>query len=356
MIPILQFDPATLTLWYDTQLLAISRASREVGLALHYAVDGRDDWLKCLVRQQGDAWTRTRCATVASAVWHEKRHFLDFLLTNYGAMRVRQFFQCYLNTRVFLQKVMENGPVLLPLDRNLVASRCKMMGVSFTDPDLVRIAEWIRDSKGALLNDRRPLVRRGTSYEVGGEAMLESIAYHVQVGKTHRVFGADLSAGVQRDNLEHATIANKYKWAYTLFINTGLMKFEHRGGHGDSPMMLLHDGPLIPILYAALAGRYHKQAQTLSTFVYSAHPAERLTSLIAYFDEHKISLADLTIRGAWDCVNEACKQLFERTVLEEIDADYEKEQELIARFREASIDEFVTSAYEDFHRLRGRLI
>jgi hypothetical protein len=54
MIPILQFDPATLTLWYDTQLLASSGAPREVGLALHYAVDGREEWLKCLVRQQRD--------------------------------------------------------------------------------------------------------------------------------------------------------------------------------------------------------------------------------------------------------------------------------------------------------------
>src|SRR3954447_11582302 len=123
MIPILQFDPATLTLWYDTQLLASARSSREVGLALHYALDGREDWLKCLIRQQTDPWTRTRCATVASAVWHEKRHFLDFVLTNYGAMRVRQFFQCYINTRAFLGKVADSGPVLLPLDRNLGSGR-----------------------------------------------------------------------------------------------------------------------------------------------------------------------------------------------------------------------------------------
>lgn len=29
------------------------------------------------------------------------------------------------------------------------------------------------------------------SLEIGGEAMLEGIAYHMQIGKAHRVFGAD---------------------------------------------------------------------------------------------------------------------------------------------------------------------
>lgn len=356
MIPILQFDPATLTLWYDTQLLASSRAAREVGLALHYAVDGREEWLKCLVRQQRDPWVRTRCATVASAVWHEKRHFLDFVLTNYGAMRVRQFFQCYVNTRVFLGRVADNGPVLLPLDRNLGSGRCRAMGVTLTDPNLRRIAEWIRDSKNALLDDRRPLTSRGTSWEIGGEAMLEGIAYHMQIGKAHRVFGAAISAAVQRDNLEHETVADKYKWAYTLFVQKGLIKFDYIEGQGDTSQLNIHDGPLIPILYASLAGRYYKQEQRRTAYASSALPPERLTSLIAYFDEHKIDLTELSTLQAWEAANAACKQMFGRSVTEEVDSDYEKEAERIAYYRETGVDEFVTSAYEDFHRLRGELI
>jgi len=356
MIPILQFDPATLTLWYDTQLLASARSSREVGLALHYALDGREDWLKCLVRQQTDPWTRTRCATVASAVWHEKRHFLDFVLTNYGAMRLRQFFQCYLNTRAFLQVAKESGRILVPLDRNLDSLRCEMMEISCTNPELLKLATWIQDSKEALLSERQRIVKRGSTYEMGGEAILECIAYHVQLGKTHRVFGAELNASVQTDNIEKTSIADKYQWVFTVLLQSGLMKAEYQGQDSGMGRIMLQDGPLIPLLYGALAGRYHQQPQTQSAFVSSAHPAERLVSLIAHYDEHKIGLADMTNEEAWESVNAACKQIFGRDVTEEIDADYAKEGEFIAYLRSTGIDEFVNGAYEDFHRLRGRII
>jgi len=356
MIPILQFDPATLMLWYDTQLLATSRAGREIGLALHYAVDGREDWLKCLVRQQSDPWTRTRCATVASAVWHEKRHFLDFTLTNYGAMRMRQFFQCYVNLRLALHKIKENGPLLLPLDRNLDALRAEMMGVSIKDHDLVRLAEGIRNGKRMILDDRRPFIAGGQHYEIGGEAMFECIAYHVQLGKAHRVFGGELNAGIQRDNPKRETTASKYQWASLLLIKSGLMNVTHEGEHEGEPTLRIDDGPVIPLLYGALASRYHRQTQTRSAFVSSYHPAERLGSLIAHFNEHKTSLAGMKTAEAWDAVNAACKTVFGRTALEEIDADYHMEGELIATYKSMGSDEFAVSAYEDFHALRGRFI
>jgi hypothetical protein len=119
---------------------------------------------------------------------------------------------------------------------------------------------------------------------------------------------------------------------------------------------LLQDGPLIPLLYGALAGRYYKQPQTRSTYVSSTHPSERLVSLIAYYDEHKIALANMTNEEAWKSVNAACKHVFGRDVIEEIDADYVKEGEFIAHLRSTGIDNFVVGAYEDFHRLRGRII
>jgi hypothetical protein len=191
---------------------------------------------------------------------------------------------------------------------------------------------------------------------VGGEAMLEAIAFHCQVGKTHRVFGPELADKVQRDNPRNETVTNKYRWAYEVLIRSGILKFDSRGDYDGALQMVVHDGPMVPMLYAALAGRYHNQTQAVSAFASSGHPTERLTSLIAHFDEHKIAFADLTSEAAWESVNVACKQLFGRTVLEEIDADYEKERNFITLFRNAGTDEFVTSAYEDFHHLRGRLI
>jgi hypothetical protein len=356
VIPLLQFDPATLTLWYDTQLLATTRASREIGLALHYAIDGREDWLKCLIRQQSDPWVRTRCATVASSVWHEKRHFLDFILTNYGAMRVRQFFQCYVNARNILSLAKNNGSLLLPLDRNLDPQRCAIFGVSVPGPELLAFASWIRSSKRMLLDDRRPANTAAGCFEIGGEAILECIAYHVQLGKAHRVFGGDLSAKIQRDNPGRDTVAAKYQWANRILISSRLMNVTIDGEHDGETLLRIDDNPLIPILYAALAGRFHRQQQTQSTFTSSYLPAERLVSIVAYLDECKSKIASMGTLEAWAEVNQACKAIFGRTVIEEIEADYEKERDLIAHYRNAELDDFAVSAYEDFHSLRGRLI
>jgi hypothetical protein len=356
MIPILQFDPATLTLWYDTQLLATTRGGREIGLALHYAVDGREEWLDCLVRQQRDRWVRMRCATVASSVWHEKRHFLDFVLTNYGALRLRQFIQCYHNARVFLALTKQNGPLLLPLDRNLDPHRCEMLGVSVTDPELLRLAGGIRSIKRMLLDDRRPMATSSERHEVGGEAILECIAYHVQLGKAHRVFGEDLNAQIQRDNPERETIAAKYQWANRILITSGLLNVKIGGERDGQTILHIDDNPIIPILYGALAGRYHGQEQVRSAFVSSYLPGERLASLVTHFDEHKTPIAAMHTGEAWAAVNAACKTLFDRSAIEEIDADYAMEAKVIERFRIADFDPVVTSAYEDVHALRGRFI
>lgn len=354
MIPLLQFDPATLTLWYDTQLLAASKSSREVGLALHYAMDGREDWLKCLIREQADPWTQTRCASVASAVWHEKRHFLDFLLTNYGALRIRQFFQLYIHVRATLQSSLDTkNPILVPLDRNLDALRREMMGIKELHPAIESMAGNVSRSKKMILQDRRPIPGRFGAMEVGGEAIFECIAYHVQLGKIHRVFGYDLATRVQTDNPSRELVSQKYQWVYQLLTQTGLMDATYAPG---LDAVLLNDAPLIPLLYGALAGRFHGQEQTRAEGVSSYHAAERLASLVIKLRQDAPDFARLSTLDAWQRVNDAASAIFGRSVIEEIDADYEHEEKLIARFEEAGSDGFVVSAYKDYHRLRGRFI
>ncbi|MGH0297813.1 hypothetical protein [Sinorhizobium meliloti] len=354
MIPLLQFDPATLTLWYDTQLLSASKSSREVGLALHYAMDGKEEWLKCLVRQQTDLWTRTRCASVASAVWHEKRHFLDFVLTNYGALRIRQFFMLYINLTTVLQSSLESkNPILVPLDRNLDALRREMMGIAPPSPNIESMAKGIRQIKKMILEDRRPIPGRFGAMEVGGEAILECIAYHVQLGKTHRVFGRKIVESVQLDNPSQELIGQKYQWAYLVMRQTGLLAADFIPG---SNVIQIRDEPLIPLLYGALAGRYHGQEQTRTETVSSFHAAERLASLVLKLREDAANFAKLSTVEAWERVNDAASAIFGRSVIEEIEADYEHEARLIERFEQSGNDDRVVAAYRDFHRLRGQFI
>jgi hypothetical protein len=40
MIPVLQFDPSSLTIWYDTHLINRMRGNTEVGMTIDYAFNG----------------------------------------------------------------------------------------------------------------------------------------------------------------------------------------------------------------------------------------------------------------------------------------------------------------------------
>lgn len=356
MIPILQFDPATLTLWYDTQLLSTSRASRDVGLALHAALEGRDDVLECIVRQQSDDWVKTRAANVASAVWHEKRHFLDFVLTNYGAMRLRHFFMAYMNAATALRQSHDAKALILPLDRLSDPLRTRALGYETTDPDLLSIAESFSNMKEMLRDDRRPLVMRGVTYEISGEAIMESIAYHTQLGKVHRVFDGAMNASVQLDTPDRETIANKYRWAHTLLIQAKLLSFTVEDNPAaDGGALKIDDEPLIPILYGALASRYYGQEQTTAEFSSSYHPGPRLSSLVQHLQAQNSNIAKKTSADAWEEVNDACRSVFGRSAIEETEADYVLEEALIDRYAKMGTNK-VLDAYRDFHTLRGQFI
>jgi hypothetical protein len=77
-------------------------------------VEGKAGAQRC--RQAESRCHARRCAHFASSVWHEKRHFLDFLLTNYGAFRIRQFFEIYRNLPVLFNQTGDSKRILLPLD------------------------------------------------------------------------------------------------------------------------------------------------------------------------------------------------------------------------------------------------
>src|SRR6266404_4937335 len=115
MIPIIQFDPSSLSLWYDAHLIGMCRGGDQLGVALEYAIRGNDPALKDLVDCIDDPWVQTRSANIASAVWHEKRHFLDFVLTNYGALRIRHMFEVYRNAGAVLGAHNETRRLLIPL-------------------------------------------------------------------------------------------------------------------------------------------------------------------------------------------------------------------------------------------------
>lgn len=315
------------------------------------AIVGDDDSLKSHVSSIKDPWVQTRAASIASAVWHEKRHFLDFVLTNYGSWRIRNFLEMYANTPVLLQQSVKNGRLLLPLDSNLDELRREIFEIDEIHPDVLRIAQAISNRKQMLADDRRHVNIDGRRIEFGGEAILEAIAYHVQMGKTHRVFGGEIGAKVQRDHPGHEVIGSKYKWAYEALVRLGLMRIV--SNHGD--LQIIRDEPFLPLCYAALASRLWGQKQSRGDLVSSYLPAERFGSISHYLAKHHSYYADTSLEDAWEIVNNVCKKLFDRTVVEEIEEDFSLEKAAFDSFAQGHNDH-LGRALKDLHRLRGRMI
>jgi hypothetical protein len=60
---------------------------------------------------------RRRVLWLASCVWHEKRHFFDVCLTNYGARRFRDLFTIAANVYPLIAEAKRRGePVWFPVE------------------------------------------------------------------------------------------------------------------------------------------------------------------------------------------------------------------------------------------------
>jgi hypothetical protein len=263
MIPVLQFDPASQTLWYDTHLLNRSRGAPEIGRALELAIIGDDSALQSHIKNIDDTWVQTRSVNIASAIWHEKRHFLDFMLTNYGAFRMRQFFIMYANTLSVISEASKLSELLVPVQSYLNASICNAINVAPAPEPIKVFARDVRNRKIMLQDDRDPVQSRFGKIEIGGEALFESIAHFVQTGKVHRVFGREYNARIQRDVPDASLNEDRYWWAVKLMTAAGLLdmsvsdEVDESGYHNA----LVHDPPFLPICYAAPACRLWKQEQ-----------------------------------------------------------------------------------------------
>ena len=140
-----------------------------------------------------------------------------------------------------------------------------------SDPDLKAMAGTrLQTSKNMILQDRRPVPSRFGGIEIGGEAIFECIAYHLQLAKIHRVFGEDILKRVQGDNPSRKDISLKYQWVYTVLEQSRLMEADLVA----EDKFVVRDQADLPLLFGALAGRYYQQKQTRSELISSYHPAE----------------------------------------------------------------------------------
>src|SRR6266536_1549633 len=200
MIPVVQLDPASLSLWYDPEMVNQAEGAKYVAEAVRDAIFGDLEGAVSIVGKTPDAKTATCAVHLVSSVWHEYRHFLDLVLTNYGAFRLRLFTSLYVNMDIVFNELISLGERLFcPIDVYLDPVRAQALGIQSKSDALRAVAaniatrkEWLRDDLGMIQSTKGLMA-------TGGEAQLEALAYFCQIAAVQEIFGPAISTAVQND-------------------------------------------------------------------------------------------------------------------------------------------------------------
>ena len=187
MIPIVQFDPASLAVFAEGPTMALDE---EIARLIEATICGDGKILAERFRMMADREDIGRALQLTSAFLHEKRHFHDFIATTYGAYRFRQFQEVYANIPTLLNAGRSAGRLCLPVEINLDPVRRRVLGVDDPTPEVLAIAGSLRKRRQMIERDREPYVGRFGTFEIGGEAQLEALAYTAQ-SRFVAAFGRD---------------------------------------------------------------------------------------------------------------------------------------------------------------------
>lgn len=350
MIPTLQLDPSTLAIWFNADLLN-SYKEEEHGLELFIHAASHDISKVCpILDNAGSDTHRSHYYEILSAVWHEKRHFVDFLLTNFGAFHVRTYFQMYYNTPQALRELRKkNSPVLLPLDT--YADPVKLMGLGIEEQqpsELLKIAQWLRRRKQALREDACPYDGGRGLTEHGGLAQMEAIAYTCQLAILQFEFGTDAIKLLNQHSPLPLHQNRRYSWARDLWCRLP------PNPDFTASAKVVNVDVMLAIMVASLCGRTF--TLTGETNIPSEGDAPSLRFLKLFTSERWDRYAEADIGEVWSRVDAKAKELWGFTIEEELLQDWEIESKLLDTLKSEGGGPPIVSAFEKYHAKRRVVI
>lgn len=354
MIPFLQLDPTTLALWVNADLLRDNFEEYPFfPAALDSAILGNDAELAAIFKLIDDD-KKDKAVSVLSAIWHEKRHFLDLILTNYGSFRWRQCFTITTQTPNLLQEAKQasSGRLLVPAQLYADDLACIEHGIAPSDL-LKTIGKDIKSRKEIIADDNKTEKTRLGRIGVGGEPLLEALAYHFQLCSAQNVFGHEQAKlGVNLSSTDQIR-EDQYTWVYRALNKAGLLDIKVI----EDSTAVIEDELAVCIMYAALAMRGLGQEQVAHEFYSSGSPSHRFASLVLAardkFQEYETTAR--SFEDAWSFTNTLCKEIFGRGILEETWKDYELTLQLFEGHKD-HIHESFYRVFKSFMKLRYELI
>jgi hypothetical protein len=362
MIQYATLDPATLMMWIDPSM--IDRGPRGRIPRLAAAVSDDFALLKELMQELPNSETRFRCVQLVSSIWHEKRHFVDLILTNYGAFRFRQYLSFYANSRALLSEVDKSTKeIIFPLDIYMDEVRLAVQGWNANIPQtILTIAADISRREDMVATDREPVDFKSQRIEIGGDAQLEAIAFLMQQAAISEHIGESDGHRFTFHALSSSDLVQRYIWWLQFNLVSKIPRFF---GYEKSDFQLLFREQsknasadlIIPFLYAALAIRvWGQKTENLLKPSYASHRFLELT----HFMKKEGGLEEGSVLKVWEQVNNFSKELWGRSVVEEIREDYRQEGEYYDRLIQFTAERVPNHALiptiNDYRKLREKLI
>jgi len=345
MIPTAQFDPASLALWTTTGSLAEPMASK-VARAMQLAASGEDP-SPSLDGTSGAQ--RARLLWLTSSVWHEKRHFLDTCLTNYGARRFRSLFNLAANFSPLVAEAMHRRePVWFPVEVYGSAVLRSLLGISAPPDNILGIARAARAMKQLDAQLDAPLGRGEDAVHLGGEAQLEGLAQVSQLHSIEHTFGLQDLLLATTEHVHSLSQRGPYRAIEAVAGALGCADLQGK-------ITRVNTGLASALFVTALCGRF---------FGLGVDPAPAdLVSPSARLSRMLVELGQAPGRYAMSddeasaLVDDVARRLWGRTALEEISADIDAmESKVDLRAAPWLAHEGLSDAYFDFIALRRRVL
>lgn len=353
MIPVVQLDPSSLTVWFDPELVGHLPGDVPVGRAVQHSLWGDLDSLHELVDGSALDASRVRAIHLASAVWHEQRHFVDLVLTNHGAFRVRRFLMAYYQLSSLLSALrLEGDSIWCPLSAYDDDVEREVLGIEHDSPHIRAIAQDMATRTEMTRDDRSVFATRRGPSELGGDAQLEALAWLCQHVAVREQFGVEAERRVQSDLGRAQREHHLYSWAASLLEDFGLGLTVD----ADEETRIADVSLLAPMLYGCLASRRWGQQQVETDEHGSGSPLTRLAGFVRALRGKGPSVLGDTAE-AWRLVNETAADLWGRSITEEIGVDLHLEAQFVEDVvsREGVFEE-AKEVIVDYHRLRSRLV
>lgn len=344
MIPTVQFDPATLTIWTTTSSLlepADSLAAAAIAAAMH-GVDPAEE----LREIPNDDPLKLRMLWLASAVWHEKRHFFDTCLTNYGARRFRDLFSLALNFLPLAAEAQRHGqPVWFPVEVYGCAVRRAVLGIPEPAENIMTIARMARNMKSLTSQLDAPARQGASVLHFGAEAQMEGLAQVSQLHSIEHRFGFDELVGVTAEYVHRLPREGPYRAIEAVSGALGCMVETDAGHH------VLNSSLASALFITALCTPFYGSGPQPSRELIAPWP--RLARMIDALGP-KPGRFEMSDEEAFALVDRVAKGIWGRTALEEIAADIDASEAKVAGV--ARLDQGLANILADLIALRRRLL